>query len=179
MTEVELFRRQKDQFFKTHPHSPLLPEQQSDFQGLQYFPPNPALRFEVEVDEFSDKTHVVMQTSTGDTRPYVRYGQVTFSVDGEQATLTLYGDNDSFFLPFADALAGSETYGAGRYLEPQPLGDGRFLIDFNLAYNPYCAYNDGWSCPITPPENRLQLPIRAGEKVFVVGSEHHNAGANP
>jgi uncharacterized protein (DUF1684 family) len=70
------------------------------------------------------------------------------------------------FLPFADALAGVETYGAGRYLEPEPVGDGQFVVDFNLAYNPYCAYNDDWSCPITPRENRLTVPIRAGEKLY-------------
>ncbi|NJO82052.1 MAG: DUF1684 domain-containing protein [Blastochloris sp.] len=69
-------------------------------------------------------------------------------------------------LPFADALAGSETYGAGRYLEPELLDDGRVLIDFNRAYNPYCAYNDGWSCPLTPAENRLSVAIRAGERIF-------------
>jgi uncharacterized protein (DUF1684 family) len=70
-----------------------------------------------------------------------------------------------FFLPFVD-LSGVETYGAGRYLEPVERPDGRFEVDFNLAYNPYCAYNENWSCPITPAENRLRVPIRAGEMVF-------------
>ncbi len=78
----------------------------------------------------------------------------------------MYRNEHGFFLPFADALAGDETYGAGRYLEPEPAGDDRLLIDFNLAYNPYCAYNPNWSCPITPAENRLKVAIRAGEKVF-------------
>jgi uncharacterized protein (DUF1684 family) len=107
-----------------------------------------------------------MQTSSGDVRPYARFGRLQFSVDGQAVELTLYADDDSYFLPFADVLAGKETYGAGRYLEPEAFGDGRFLVDFNLAYNPYCAYNDDWSCPITPIENRLRVPIRAGEKVF-------------
>ncbi len=75
-------------------------------------------------------------------------------------------EKDGYFLPFVDALAGKETYGAGRYLEPEPLGKGLFLVDFNLAYNPYCAYNDMWSCPISPAENHLKIPIRAGEKLF-------------
>jgi uncharacterized protein len=70
------------------------------------------------------------------------------------------------FLPFADSLAGTETYGAGRYLELEPAGKGRLLVDFNRACNPYCAYNETWSCPITSAENRLKVPIRAGEKVF-------------
>ena len=80
--------------------------------------------------------------------------------------LTVYANPQGFFLPFVDALAGTETYGAGRYLDPEPLGGGRVLLDFNRAYNPYCAYNEQWSCPITPRENRLAVPIRAGEKLF-------------
>ena len=71
-----------------------------------------------------------------------------------------------FFLPFVDATAPDETYGAGRYLDIEPIGDGKFLIDFNYAYNPYCAYNDKWSCPIPPKENRLKVRIEAGEKKY-------------
>lgn len=87
-------------------------------------------------------------------------------MDGQAAALTIYADAYGFFLPFVGALAGTETYGAGRYLEPQHMEDGRSFIDFNLAYNPYCAYNDAWSCPRTPWENRLRVPVRAGEKLF-------------
>ena len=107
-----------------------------------------------------------MQTSTGDMQTYTRYGRFKFSVDGEEAELTIYKEKSSYFLPFVDSLAGKETYGAGRYLEPEPLGNEKFLVDFNMAYNPYCAYNEYWSCPLTPSENRLQVPIKAGEKVF-------------
>jgi uncharacterized protein len=166
MTELDEFRAQKDEFFKTHPHSPLTPEQQQTFEGLRYFPENRALRVVVPVETFADQEANVMQTSTGDVREYIRYGRLEFSVDGEAVQLTVYADGDVYFLPFADALAGEETYGAGRYLEPQPVGDGKFLVDFNLAYNPYCAYNDDWSCPITPRENRLTMPIRAGEQIY-------------
>jgi uncharacterized protein len=80
--------------------------------------------------------------------------------------LTIFHNENGYFLPFTDALAGAETYGAGRYLEPEQLPDRRFRVNFNLAYNPYCAYNEAWSCPITPPENRLTVPVRAGEMVF-------------
>jgi uncharacterized protein len=166
MTKLEQFRAQKDQFFKAHPQSPLSVEQQQTFEGLRYFPENPALRLVVPIEPFVEVDTIEMQTSTGDTRTYIRYGQVRFQVDGQDATLTLYADGDMLFLPFADALAGVETYGAGRYLEPEPLSGGRVLIDFNLAYNPYCAYNDDWSCPITPRENRLTVPIRAGEQMY-------------
>jgi uncharacterized protein (DUF1684 family) len=120
----------------------------------------------IEVEEFPEKDEVMMQTTTGDVQTYERFGRVRFSVDGQEVSLTLYHNEYGFFLPFVDSLAGKETYGAGRYLEPEPLPDGRFLIDFNLAYNPYCAYNEYWSCPITPAENRLKVPIRAGEMVF-------------
>jgi uncharacterized protein len=166
MTELDEFRAQKDAFFKTHAQSPLTPEQQQAFEGLHYFPENPALRLVVPVEACADQEAIVMQTSTGDVREYIRYGRLQFSVDGQAVELTLYVDGDAYFLPFADALAGEETYGAGRYLEPEPAGDGQFVIDFNLAYNPYCAYNDDWSCPITPRENRLAVPIRAGEKTY-------------
>jgi hypothetical protein len=96
----------------------------------------------------------------------VRYGKFRFSVDGQPAELTIYANEHGFFLPFVDALAGQETYEAGRYLEPEVLPDGRFVIDFNLAYNPYCAYNPLWACPIPPKENRLSVRIEAGEKKF-------------
>jgi uncharacterized protein (DUF1684 family) len=126
----------------------------------------PQLRFEAPVEVFAEKTPVTMQTSTGDEQHYVRYGRFKFQVDGQEAELTIYAGNHGFFLPFVDSLANRETYGAGRYLEPQPLIEDRFLIDFNYAYNPYCAYNPNWSCPLTPFENRLKVPIRAGEKLF-------------
>ena len=109
---------------------------------------------------------MVMQTSTGGVQEYIRHGKFKFQVDGQEAELTIYQSEHGFFLPFVDSLAGSETYPAGRYLEPEALPGNHFLVDFNVAYNPYCAYNETWSCPITPAENRLKVPIRAGEKLF-------------
>ncbi len=171
MSQLHAFRAAKDRFFREHAHSPLTPEQQQNFAGLRYFPENRALRVIVPIEVFDEQQTVRMQTSTGDIREYVRYGRVRFDVDGKEATLTVYTDEGSLFLPFADALAGEETYGAGRYLEPELLEDERVLIDFNLAYNPYCAYNEQWSCPITPRENRMRVPIRAGEQIYA--HEHH------
>ena len=165
-SELEAFRKEKDNFFKTHPQSPLTPEQRKKFTGLSYFPGTPALRLEVKVEEFPDKETVVMQTSTGDVQKYQKYGRFKFRVEGQEAELTIYASPHGFFLPFVDSLAGTETYGAGRYVEPEPMGGGNFLVDFNLAYNPYCAYNENFSCPIPPRENRLKVPIRAGEMVF-------------
>jgi uncharacterized protein (DUF1684 family) len=166
MTQLSEFRREKDQFFALDAQSPLTPDQKRAFHGLSYFPENAELRMEVQVEPFPQKDIIQMQTSTGGVQQYTRYGQFKFMVEDQVANLTIYASQDGFFLPFADSLAGTETYGAGRYLEPEYFGDDRFLIDFNLAYNPYCAYNDQWTCPITPPENRLGIPIRAGEKMF-------------
>ncbi|HLY24901.1 MAG TPA: DUF1684 domain-containing protein [Aggregatilineales bacterium] len=164
--QITLQRQEKDKFFKHSPYAPLSPEQQAKFDGLRYFDPNPALAFELKAEPFADQKHVQMQTSTGEVRTYLRWGQVKFPVDGQEATLTLYfqpGQED-FFLPFTDSTSGDETYGAGRYLEVKRLPDGKVRLDFNDAYNPYCAYGPNWSCPIPPAENRLKVPIRAGEK---------------
>ena len=166
MTPLEDARAEKDEFFKTHPHSPLTREQRATFTGLSYFPENPALDLEVEVEPITPRDTIEMQTSTGGSQAYQRYGRFRFEVDGEVAELTIYSGDNGFFLPFVDALANQETYGAGRYLEPEPVGGNRFRVDFNLAYNPYCAYNDAWSCPLTPFENRVKVAVRAGEKVF-------------
>lgn len=170
MTELAEFRKHKDEFFKSDPHSPLSREQKRAFKGLTYFPENPDLRFDAEVEPFAEHLHVHMQTSTGDVEEYAKYGTFRFKVDGEPAVLTVYVSEDgSAFVPFADATSGSETYGAGRYLELDYHGGSRFHVDFNLAYNPWCAYSPEYSCPIPPTENRIQVPIRAGEKDFQQG----------
>lgn len=166
MTELEAFRAEKNDFYASHPQSPLTREQKQGFTGLNYFPEEASLRLEVKVDEFPVKDSFEMQTSTGDVQHYQKFGRFRFAVDGIEAELTIYQNQHGYFLPFVDSLAGSETYPAGRYVEPEPLIGGRFLVDFNVAYNPYCAYNEMWSCPITPAENRLKVAIRAGEKLF-------------
>lgn len=166
MSELTDFRAAKDEFFAQHPQSPLTPEQRRGFVGLIYFPENEALRLEVQVERLFDQQPIQMQTSTGGAQTYIRYARFKFQVDGQDAELTIYQNENGYFLPFVDSLAGTETYPAGRYLEPEALPGDRFFVDFNLAYNPSCAYNEMWSCPITPAENRLKLPIRAGEKIF-------------
>lgn len=170
MSELSDFRKAKDQFFTQDNDSPLSPEQRRHFHGLEYFPENPDLRFILEIKEFPkvEQAAIDIITSTGDSSQHIRWGTLTFTVEREPATLTVYkgvGDEE-FFLPFADATSGKESYGAGRYLDLAYLADGSFLMDFNYAYNPYCAYSPHWSCPIPPAENRLKLPIHAGEKNF-------------
>ncbi len=163
--QVERDRREKDDFFKRHPDSPLTPEQQASFDGLRYYPPNPALALRVKVQPFAEQKTVPIQTTTGATKYFLRYGEFSFEVEGQPVRLTLYQADYGFFLPFVDAGAGTETYPAGRYLEPELLGAGEFYVDFNYAYSPYCAYGPDWNCPITPAENRLSVAIRAGEKL--------------
>lgn len=162
-------RREIDDFFKSHPNSPLTPEQQAAFAGLDWFPPNPALDLTLTAEEFADKA-VIMMPRTGDkpSSPYQRWGKIQFEVAGQPVELTLlYGlEHDYFFLGFWDTTSGTETYGGGRYLDPERLADGRFHVDFNVAYNPYCAYNARWSCIIPLPENRLPVRIDAGQKAF-------------
>lgn len=158
-------RRQKDAFFKRHQQSPLSPEQQRAFTSLRYYEPNADLDLTVTITPFAAAEFVPIQTTTGDVRQYKRYGEFRFTVDGQEARLTIYETDYGFFLPMIDAGAGKETYPAGRYLEPEYLGDNQFHVDFNQAYNPYCAYSPDYSCPITPPENRVKVHIRAGEKM--------------
>ncbi len=166
MSDIEKLRSAKDTFFATDRQSPLTREQKKTFKGLRYFPEAPELRFQVTLEQFSDPQEVTIQTSTGDTQTYQRFGRFRFPVNGQEQTLTIFANEHGYFLPIVDSLAGYETYPAGRYLEPEPLANGQFLIDFNLAYNPYCAYNENWSCPLTPLENRLKVAVRAGEKIF-------------
>ncbi len=166
MTELDAFRAEKNEFFGSHPQSPLSREQKKDFKGLNYFLENDALRLKVKIERFPVGEQFEMQTSTGSVQLYEKFGKFHFVVDGVEVELRIYQSEHGFFLPFVDSLAGKETYPAGRYLEPEPLPGDRFLVDFNIAYNPYCAYNEMWSCPITPAENRLKVAIRAGEKLF-------------
>jgi uncharacterized protein (DUF1684 family) len=166
MTSLEAFRAEKDTFFADDDQSPLSPGQKQSFQGLDYFPENPSLRIEVTVQEYPEKQEVQIQTSTGDVRYFERFGRFDFKVEGTPVFLTLYRNDMGYFLAFIDSLAGDETYPAGRYVEPEEIGEGKFLIDFNYAYNPYCAYSEYYSCPLTPAENRLHVPIRAGERIF-------------
>lgn len=176
MSELTDFRAEKDEFLRDHPQSPLTPEQRGSFEGLAYFPENGDLvvRAELETDGVDLAETIVMQTTTGGQQAYRRAGVVRFAFEGVPAQVTLFTspDTDELFLPFRDATSGKETYGAGRYLEVEPAAPGgRLVVDFNYAYNPYCAYNPEWSCPIPPGENWVAVPIRAGEKSFPGGLE--------
>ena len=169
---VEEERQKKARFFREGPRSPIPPDLKGDdFPGLAYFDPDPAYRFEVELHEHDDVEEVTVGTSAEGERTYLRHGEFTFEVDGESATLQAYRpvDDDRLWVPFRDETSGEETYGAGRYLDLEPdhhqVG-GRWVLDFNRAYNPTCAYNEAYECPLVPMENWLEVEIEAGEQDF-------------
>lgn len=168
MTALTDFRAAKDAFYGSSPESPLLPEQKRAFSGLNYYEEAPEFAFELVPEPFAEQELIEMQTSTGEAATYLRWARISIPLEGGAVNLTVFRDpgSGSLFLPFQDAGRGVETYGAGRYVEAEGLDDGRLRVDFNYAYNPYCAYNDGWSCPLPPSENRLDVHVRAGEKVF-------------
>ena len=166
MNDLERFRVEKDDFFRAGNQSPLTPAQQRSFTGLKYYPENLSLRLELSIERLGIPEPVDLITSTGEQREYTHIGQVRFSVDAQEVVLQVYEDDYGFFLPFLDATAVDETYGAGRYLEPHELRSDILYVDFNLAYNPYCAYNERWSCPLPTAANRLSVRIEAGEKKY-------------
>lgn len=168
MSDLTELRQAKDAFFKTDLQSPLQADQRKAFTGLNYYPENPLLRFDLDLEKAAKLEHIRMATSTGDEQEYIHVGQIRFKVGEQEAILQVYvsASGGDYFIPFVDGTAPVETYGAGRYLEPEDLGNGRLHVDFNLAYNPFSAYNDLWSCPLPPRENRLLVRIEAGEKKF-------------
>lgn len=160
-------RAAKDQLFGHGHESPLTPEQRATFTGLRYYPPDPAFRFLVRLEPVPGGATHEIQLSDGATREMDAAGAFAFTIDKTELRLIGYeSESGGVFVPFRDATSGKETYGAGRYVEAHPDGHGTFLLDFNQAYNPYCAYNDAWSCPLPPRENWLSVPIKAGEQTF-------------
>jgi uncharacterized protein len=166
-SELESFRAAKDKFYARDHRAPLTPAQQRGFKGLSYFPKNTALIINARIDRKVEPGIVRMETTKGEQQEYRRYGVVHFEVDGQPAQVTLYASDHShgLFLAFRDTTSGKETYEAGRYLDVETHGD-VVRVDFNYAYNPNCAYNPDWSCPLPPAENWLKVPIRAGEMTF-------------
>jgi len=166
-------REAKDDYFRTDPHSPIPPDERDDFDGLDYYPITETYRFERPLHEHDDPETLTVPTSTGSERTYLRWGEFRFEVDGEAVALQAYkgeSDDDRLWVPFRDATSGEETYGAGRYLDLEAdthrTADGTWILDFNEAYNPTCAYADRYECPLPPTENWLDVPIEAGEKSY-------------
>ncbi len=163
---------ERDDLYAHHPQSALPPERRDGFGGLAYFDHDPAGRVLADVVPAEHRRYDI-GASTGDTMAFDRVAVARFALGGEPCELELYwlaGYGGGLFVPFADATAGEETYGAGRYLLDTVKGadlgtrGDRLVLDFNLAYNPSCSYDPRWSCPLAPPPNRLAIPVRMGER---------------
>jgi uncharacterized protein (DUF1684 family) len=169
-TRLAGFRADRDVYFATDPESPILPDERQDFAGLEYFEPDPSLYFVGDLQIYVQPETLQLVTTAGQARVAERVGFVAFRVKGQAQRLQVYRLADgtgSLFLPFQDGTTGIDTYPAGRYLNLVPsAASGPYELDFNLAYNPSCAYGgaERFACPVTPLENRLNVRIAAGER---------------
>jgi len=163
-------REQKDEAFRNIDQSPLSTNDIASFSGLHYYEPNEELAVEAVFVKADKQDTFLMPTSTSELRQTFKIGTFEFMIDGKKQKLNAYGfvstaNSDELFVPFKDVTSGVDTYGAGRYLNVERLSDdSAYILDFNEAYNPYCAYNDAFSCPLVPKENVLNVRIEAGEK---------------
>ena len=176
---IEQEREVKDSFFAEHWQSPIPAKDRTRFGGLAYFPPDPTYRFELELHEHEEKGAVRMAYTKGQERDFLQWGEFRFKVgDREQAIQAYKNDpaEERLFILFRDATSGKETYGAGRYLDLEPdrhqTAEGKWILDFNEAYNPWCVYSEDYTCPLVPSENWLEVPIRAGEKNYPLRIAH-------
>lgn len=163
-------RHYKKEFLKEE-RSPL---DRAGVKELRFFPPDERYRVSCTFERTPDAEAFDMATYSGITKPYVKYGAATFQLKGQTLRLAVYQSlqlrqmpmyRDYLFIPFKDPTNGEETYGGGRYMDIRmsDIRDGELTLDFNKAYNPYCAYSDGYNCPIPPEENHLDIPVEAGE----------------
>ena len=164
------FRAEKNEFFKRSEDSPLSHEGRERFTGLKYFDPDPSFRFGTGLRRYSNPASVMMTTSKGTRQLFNRVGYFEVSLAGKptrvQAFQSAARDDPSIFIPFRDGTSGKDSYGAARYLDLEVEHDDNYALDFNYAYNPYCAYSEDYVCPLPPQENWLDAPIRAGEKKY-------------
>jgi uncharacterized protein len=180
---AETFRAAKDRLFADHPSSPIPLARRASFEGLAYWPYRPelALVASLEPDPDAPAPHVP-RSGDGGQIPFTRIGWVTFEIDGATCRLSVLWLNEyagGLFIPFQDGTSGSTTYGGGRYLWDSAKGadlgsrGGELVLDFNFAYHPSCVYDPIWSCPLAPPENRLTVPIEAGERLDAEATHDH------
>ena len=167
--QKELARREaRDQQFREE-KDPIPADKRNVLLPLRYYPPDASYTVAAALRLGQERPVVLMPTSTGTIRKYERVGVLEFTFQGQSLSLGAFieagtREIEGLFVPFVDATSGKETYPAGRYLDIPPTTTGLYEIDFNKAYNPYCAYNATYECPYPPPSNRLKVEIRAGEK---------------
>ncbi|MCJ7782653.1 MAG: DUF1684 domain-containing protein [Desulfobacterales bacterium] len=165
------FREKRDRFFKEDPHSPLKESDRKKFKGLFYYPIDIKYAMAGAIEKYPTEPkpmYVILPTSKGKEKKYVKHGKFRFKWDGKEYVLHIYRPlgGGELFLPFKDKTSETETYPKGRYLSIEPMPGGKVLIDFNRANNPFCQFNEKYTCPYAPEENWLDIVIRAGEKRF-------------
>jgi uncharacterized protein (DUF1684 family) len=168
--KIAAIRAAKDESFKNDPDSPVPTDKKATLIPLAYFPIDEGYAVPASLEPSSDRSRIQVPTSIGKNRELERVGSLKFSVKGQSLRLTAFRDLESrdarrLFVPFADLTSGAETYPAGRYMELDPTPTGIYVVDFNIAYHPYCYYSPEYDCPFPPKENKLSVPIRAGEKM--------------
>ena len=168
VSELTAARVEKDRFFREDPETPVPNDKKETLLPLPYFPVDMSYTVPAALRLAEKRPVFEMPTSTGTLRKYQQVGAIEFVFQGQPMTLGAFVEDGQpltqLFVPFADLTTGKETYSAGRYLDLHPTASGLYTLDFNKAYNPYCAYNSKYECPFPPPSNRLKVPIRAGEK---------------
>jgi uncharacterized protein (DUF1684 family) len=168
--EIAARRAQIDEFMRESPQSPIPVARRSAFPPLSYFPIEPVYRVPAALTVIRGTEVIEIPTSTGQRRRMRRIGTLNFTLKGQPLTLTAFVEADGasmdrLFVPFGDLTNGTETYPGGRYLDLDRTATGVYDLDFNRAYHPYCVFNSEYDCPFPPRENRLKIPIRAGEKL--------------
>lgn len=165
---VEKLRADKDAQFSTADDSPL--KGMGTFKGLKYFETNPDYKVTAELEVANRPDTAAMRFNNGQTKPYLKFAVARFNLQGQACQLWLFkpvgDDSPQLFLPFTDATNGQQTYASGRFLDVDYSNTNQVELDFNQAYNPYCAYNTQYVCPVPPAENRLKLAVQAGEKAY-------------
>ena len=169
--KLRIFREKREQFFKQDPHSPLRESDRKKFQGLSCYPIDLKYAMVGSIERYPVEPkplYATLPTSKGAEKKYVKYGRFKFRWMGKEYTLQIYRPlgGEELFLPFKDRTSETETYPKGRYLFIERMPEGRVLVDFNRAYNPFCEYNERYTCTYAPEENWLGVEIRAGEKRF-------------
>ena len=165
--EVMEARADTDRFMRFSEESPFRSGGVT-FDSLHYYEPDLTYRIPARFKPVEEREILSLGTSDGKKEDYLTYGYAEFTLDGQSLKLLILEniDEEKLFIPFGDATSADETYGAGRYLDVEHGGSGTVLVDFNYAYNPYCAYVESFSCPLPPPQNLLPVAIRAGEKNY-------------
>ena len=170
-SKVAAQRALKDEMFaSSSPQSPVPADKKASLVPLAYFPIDEMYAVPAALEPAAERTRLQVPTSTGQIRDIERIGTLKFTVKGQTMRLTAFHELDQpqitrLFVPFSDLTTGTETYSAGRYMELDPTPTGIYVVDFNVAYHPYCYYNAEYDCPYPPKENRLEMPIRAGERL--------------